>query len=214
MEIMKTLLYIIPAMLFLTLAQTSCSKDDEDATPNPTVNAPATELNEAEVSALIYMREEEKLARDVYLFSLDLYGMRIFSNISESEQVHMDAILDLMNTYNIQDKTPQETGVFNNSELQKLYNDLTARSSKSLLDALMVGATIEDLDIKDLKEQAQKTERADIIGTFGFLECGSRNHMRSYDMQVENSGGSYTAQFISQEEYDAIVDSEKEMCAW
>ena len=56
-------------------------------------------MTQAEKDGLILMREEEKLARDVYLHSFDLYGVQIFSNISNAEQTHMDRILDLLITF-------------------------------------------------------------------------------------------------------------------
>ena len=211
---MKNLLYILPVLFLLTLTQTSCSKDEEEVAPTtPANNNPTSQLTDDEKSALLFMREEEKLARDVYLFSLDLYGMNIFNNISQSEQTHMDAVLDLMNKYGLADNTSNVRGVFNNADLQKLYNDLTAKSALSLLDAMLVGATIEDLDIRDLADQSALTTKADILSVFNFLTCGSRNHMRSYDTQVNSNGGSYEAQFITQAEYDAIINSTKEKCA-
>ncbi|MEQ8325112.1 MAG: DUF2202 domain-containing protein [Vicingaceae bacterium] len=211
---MKTLLYIFPALFLLTATQSSCSKDEAEMLPtNQPANDPITQLTDDEKNSLVFMREEEKLARDVYLYSLDLYGMKLFSNISQSEQVHMDAIHDLMVKYKLEDMTSKKRGVFNNTELQKLYTDLTAKCDLSLLDAMVVGATIEDLDIKDLKEQSALTSKADILIVFEFLTCGSRNHMRSFDMQVGKNGGEYKAQFISQLEYDGIVNSSKEQCA-
>ena len=53
----------------------------------------AVQLTEAEENHILYMREEEKLARDVYLTLYELWGAEIFANISESEQQHMDAYL-------------------------------------------------------------------------------------------------------------------------
>ena len=36
---------------------------------------------------------------------------------------------------------------------------------------------------------------------------GSRNHLRAYVGQIENLGVVYEAQYLSQDEVDAIVDS-------
>ncbi len=53
--------------------------------------ANASELSQAEIDGLLFTREEEKLARDVYA-ALDGYG-NPFVNIRGSEQSHMDAVL-------------------------------------------------------------------------------------------------------------------------
>ena len=45
-------------------------------------------LSAKEASDLIFLREEEKLARDVYLALYDAWGTPIFLNISSSEQKH------------------------------------------------------------------------------------------------------------------------------
>ena len=117
-----------------------CSNDSDNQSSIP--------LTQAEIDDLKFLREEEKLARDVYLFSYDKYEAAIFNNISQSEQKHMNSVLSLMNKYGIPDSASTEIGVFNNSDLQSLYWSLTAQSDISLIEALKVGATIEDLDIK------------------------------------------------------------------
>ena len=61
------------------------------------------ELTEDEISGILFMREEEKLARDVYLYLYEIYPLRPFLNISKSEQAHMDAIKYLIDTYELED---------------------------------------------------------------------------------------------------------------
>ena len=56
----------------------------------------AKDITEEESEALIFMREEEKLARDIYISFYKTYGLRIFNNISKSEQQHMNAIKVLL----------------------------------------------------------------------------------------------------------------------
>ena len=64
--------------------------------------------------------------------------------------------------------------------MQTLYDTLVEQGKYSLLDALMVGATIEDLDIKDLQEFSSQIDNEDILLVYSNLERGSRNHMRSF----------------------------------
>ncbi|MDP2030099.1 MAG: DUF2202 domain-containing protein [Thiobacillus sp.] len=55
---------------------------------------------------LLFMREEEKLARDVYLTLYETWGLAVFSNIASSEQSHMDALLKLLRTYRCPTRRP------------------------------------------------------------------------------------------------------------
>lgn len=165
-----------------------------------------------EVKILEFSREEEKLARDVYSFSYEMYGEIIFNNISQSEQQHMDQVLKLLNTYQISDPASSEIGVFNNAELQNLYNNLTAKSALSLEDALIVGATIEDLDINDIADFESITNELDILSVLGSLKCGSRNHLRNFTNQLEQVNVYYVPQYISLEEFNEIINSSNEKC--
>ena len=172
---------------------------------------PESQLSEDETAGLVLMREEEKLARDVYNILGERWGANIFTNIANSEQTHMDAIKVLLDRYNIEDPVQNNsTGVFTSPELDGLYKNLITQGNLSLLDAFIVGATIEDLDIKDLNELSGKTDNADIITTYNSLNKGSRNHLRAYIEQIINNNGSYSPQYISQEEFDAIISSEQE----
>jgi hypothetical protein len=122
--------------------------------------------------------------------------------------IFQSQVLDM---YGIEDPvTTDEPGVFANQELQTLYNSLVNQGSASLLEALIVGATVEDLDIKDLNELNAQTENQDILLVYNNLIKGSRNHMRSFIAQIENNGGAYTAQFIDQSELDEITGSSQE----
>ncbi|MCP4143444.1 MAG: DUF2202 domain-containing protein [Chloroflexi bacterium] len=57
------------------------------------------EISQAETDGLAFMREEEKLARDVYLTLYEQWELRPFSNIAESEQKHTDAVKNLLGPY-------------------------------------------------------------------------------------------------------------------
>ncbi|MEN8116624.1 MAG: DUF2202 domain-containing protein, partial [Bacteroidota bacterium] len=49
-------------------------------------------LTEDEIKGLLEMREEEKLARDVYKKLYEVHNMVIFNNISKSENAHTSAV--------------------------------------------------------------------------------------------------------------------------
>lgn len=169
------------------------------------------ELSAVEIDGLLFMREEEKLARDVYLTLYETWNQPIFSNIARSEQTHTEAVRDLITKYNLTDPvTDDAVGVFVNQELQTLYNTLVDQGNQSFVGALQVGATIEDLDIKDLDEQMALTDNEDIVLVYEQLQRGSRNHLRSFASQLEKNESSYEPQYISEMEYSEIISSDRE----
>jgi len=210
---MKTTVLLIA--IAVNLVFVSCQKDEVVAA-NLTVTSqiealPTEPLNADELASLQLMREEEKLARDVYTTLYAKWNVTVFTNISSSEQQHTDAVLTLLNKYGLTDPVVSNVvGVFSDPELQNLYNQLVAQGNLSVLDAYKVGATIEDLDIFDLEEALSKSDNQDIKYTFDLLTMGSRNHMRSFYGQIVGLGGTYSAQFITQAELEAIVTSPRE----
>lgn len=172
---------------------------------------PISTLSDAEKEGIIFMREEEKLARDVYLYFYEKYGMRIFSNIAKSESTHMSAMKMLLDKYELEDPIiNDEIGIFQNEILAGLYSQLTEAGDVSLVEALKVGLTIEDLDIRDLMEFVKDVESEDIILVYNNLTKGSRNHLRAFYRQTTRNGGTYEAQFITQELFDSIINSAQE----
>lgn len=174
-------------------------------------NIEAGELDDVEKAGLILMREEEKLAHDVYTVLYEKWGQNIFNNISDSEQTHTDSIKTLLDKYEIADPVKDDTiGKFTSTEMQAIYTDLVAKGEQSLKDALAVGATVEDLDIKDLRDLLVTTDNEDIQIVYQNLMKGSRNHMRAFTQQIERNGGTYSAVYITDQEYQEILDTEQE----
>ncbi len=172
---------------------------------------PHESLTDKETEDLLFMREEEKLARDVYQTLFETWNIQIFSNIAQSEQTHTEAIRDLLNKYNLTDSVIDDSvGVFQNQDLQTLYNSLVETGKKSKTDALTVGATIEDLDIKDLQNAINVTDNSDIKLVYENLTRGSRNHLRAFSKQLSQLNVSYEPKYISIEEYESIITSQTE----
>lgn len=168
-------------------------------------------LSDAEAEGILLMREEEKLARDVYLTLYDKWGLRTFTNIAGAESTHMDAMGILMERYNLEDPIKSDTiGVFTNPEMQNLYDTLVAQGSESFNAALNVGATIEDLDIYDLERLIEDTDNDDLKIVYQNLLKGSRNHMRAFDMQLSRNGVDYQAQYMSDESLSIILNTDME----
>jgi hypothetical protein len=202
----------LAVLLFsVTVSFTSCNESNPvpatDLTSQDS-SLPREDLSTDEINSLIFMREEEKLARDVYAVLYAKWKSNIFSNIGESEQTHMDVILQLLNKYNLPDPVGDNSaGIFDNTQLQELYNHLVEQGSTSMADAMQVGATIEDLDIFDLENAMIKIDNQDIRLVYESLTKGSRNHLRSFYSNILLLEETYVPQFITQEKFDAIVNS-------
>jgi len=164
-------------------------------------------LNSTEIASLLFMREEEKMARDVYIKMYGAWNDSVFDNIASSEQEHMDAIKVLLDKYNLTDPVIDSIGVFNDPELQHQYDELLESGEVSHMEGLRVGALIEEVDMKDIQEAIDTIENEDMISTYESLLKGSRNHLRSFVAKIEEQGVVYEAQLLTQEEVDAIVDS-------
>ncbi len=191
-----------------THMDTQVIQDAIDSYPNQAVS-------QFEEEGLLFMREEEKLARDVYRYLYEKYQTKIFNNIANSESIHMEAVKMLLDKYGFIDPVVDDAiGVFQNEALAALYTQLISAGDVSLVEALKVGATIEDLDIRDLVAFENEVDNKDIVYVYENLTKGSRNHLRAFYPKVLDNGGTYEAQFITQELFDEIINSPKETGSW
>ena len=165
----------------------------------------AEELTASDKDALIFMREEEKLAHDVYLALYNQWGLSIFQNISRSEQYHTGAVKSLLDAYQIADPASEKLGKFTNPDLQALYNELVERGSQSLTEALRVGAAIEEIDILDLQQRLAETENSSVTRLFNNLLQGSYHHLNAFTSTLmTQSGETYQPQFMNMENFQAL----------
>ncbi len=182
---------------------------DQTALADTLAANPVSGLSEDEIASILFMREEEKLAHDVYITLYEQWGLPIFQNIAGAEQSHTDAVLTLIDRYGLTDPVVANgIGVFVNQDLQALYDQLVAQGSESISSALRVGGAIEEIDILDLEESIAVTNNADIITVYESLLKGSRNHLRSFvSTLAQQTGEVYEPGYLSQEAYDAIVST-------
>ena len=175
--------------------------------------APVAALSPEEIAGLKFMREEEKLAHDVYVALFNVWGAKVFSQIALSETTHTETILALLVKYGIADPAAGKApGVFEDPALQSLYNTLVAMGQPSLIDALKVGALIEETDIHDINAKKAVTDEADILQVYSSLLCGSGSHLRAFNGQLLAQGVTYVPQVITQAEWDAIANAAGETC--
>lgn len=200
---MKTYRAIVPALLVLCAVMASVVVSPVWAgKKNSSGMLP---LNADEVAALTYMREEEKLARDVYLIMYEYWGAETFEQIAVSEQQHMDIMETKLDKYDLPDPALPGIGKFTDPYLQKKYAELVEIGAESLIQGLYVGATIEEIDMVDIQHAIGVTKHLDIVVAYQNLLEGSKNHLRAYVRAFSAQGGTYEPQYISQELFDAIM---------
>lgn len=167
-----------------------------------------------EKDGVVFMYEEEKLARDVYDSMFAKWNLNPFGHIRKSERMHMAEMQSLLKKYHVKDpalKHTDQPGVFNNPSLQALYNELVTKGSLSIKDALKAGALIEEVDIRDLKERKKNAVQKDIIEAYDFLIMGSENHLRAFCRNLKGEGLIYEPAILSRTDFDAIISASNEM---
>jgi len=145
----------------------------------------STTLTQTQKDDLVFMYQEEKVARDVYTALDDVYHQKVFANITKAEQKHMDQVKGLLESYGIPVPVIEDTqGVFENEELQSLYDALVVQGEQSQEEAYKVGVLIEETDIADLEERMMDAPD-DVVKVFGHLLKGSENHLRAFNRQLD-----------------------------
>ncbi|MBF0176980.1 MAG: DUF2202 domain-containing protein [Magnetococcales bacterium] len=169
-------------------------------------------LSQAEITSLQFMREEEKMARDVYRAMHQRWGLSLFNSIARSEQKHMDAVRALLVRYQIADPVIDDTvGALQNAKLSATYQTLLKRGEQSVNEALRVGGFIEEVDISDLNEGIKGAQHQDIIQVYQAIRGGSFNHLRAFVHGLELRGQTYSPVIMHQQSLDTIIHSPMEM---
>jgi hypothetical protein len=170
------------------------------------------DLNEDDETAVLSMWEEEKLARDVYLALAEIWQLPIFRNIASSEQKHMDLVWKLIETYGISNSFTDDTpGVFVDDAVAYLYGDFVTRGGVSLIEALLVGVEIEDMDLRDLYLILEDTDNDHLQLVFNNLAKGSRNHLRAFMRALEAQGGTYVpGAYLDEDTFNSILEADME----
>ncbi len=173
-------------------------------------NLPSEALSTEEEAGILFMREEEKMARDFYLNMYQKWNALIFNNISASEETHFAAMLMLINKYGLTDPAANNAvGEFTDTTLQGLYTDLIAQGETSLAEALSAGAVIEEVDILDLENQLDNlVDNQDLTLVYTNLLAASKNHLKAAVKNLQTQGVTYVPLYLTQEAYDDIINSD------
>lgn len=193
----------------------ACAGDSTDAATEPAtadlvLAATSQIVDQADIDNLLFMRQEEKLAADVYSVLYDQWGLRPFANIEQAELTHQAEVSAVLASLGIEDPIDAlAPGEFIDPALQDLYDDLVQRGMISAQEALMVGALIEEVDIADLRQRASAVPEIDAL--YARLEAGSNNHLRAFVRSLEGFGVEYESQVLETADVAAIVAADNAM---
>lgn len=148
-------------------------------------------VTETEAAGLLFMREEEKMARDIYAYMYEKYKLPVFGNITKSENAHMSAVLRLIVGFNIPDNSTNNPGEFTNTQIAELYNQLIEMGNVSSIEALKVGVLIEQTDIADLQRVLLPVENASVKTVYTNISKGSEAHLKAYTWNLKVRGVVY-----------------------
>ncbi|MCK9580774.1 MAG: DUF2202 domain-containing protein [Methanoregula sp.] len=144
-----------------------------------------TPLTDIETAYIIFMREEEQMAHDLYARWAGSYTIPVFSNIADSETMHAYEVQLLIDRYGLSDKRiGTASSGYTDPVIQSLHDSLAAHGDTSLNGALEAGLAIKDRDIADLDMAIANTTRPDIIRVYSNLRQGSENHRSAFLRQL------------------------------
>jgi hypothetical protein len=161
------------------------------ATPANPVNPKyqVTTLTDADKADILFMREEEKMARDLYTAAYKKWNIPVFWNIARSEQTHMDSVKTLVTRYNLADPVLSQAGIYTNKEIQQMYDSFLDEINTSPKAALEAAVAVEKQDIADLSDALSHTKVRDITRVFTNLKQGSANHERAFSTVLKRYQG-------------------------
>ncbi|MBK1724461.1 DUF2202 domain-containing protein [Thiocystis violacea] len=204
----KLLPIALSGLLVATAAMGAGPRGNQPATPV------SSGLGAAEEQTLLFMREEEKVARDVYIGLNAAWGSQspVFANIAEAEQSHMDALKRLVEQYGLSDPVDEAevVGDFTDVDLGALYAEQLENGQVSYEAALRVGGLIEEVDIADLDEAIAETDKQDLKTVYENLRNGSYNHLRAFVAQLAQIGVPYENLVLGDDEYDLIIAGDRQ----
>lgn len=123
----------------------------------------------------------------------------------------MDAVQLMIDRYQIADPSAGlPAGSYFDVQLQLLCEELLAKGTLSIVDALEVGATIEDLDLRDVVALLDSSDNQDLDTVYQNLAKGSRNHLRAFVDKLAVLDVTYVPVYLDRETFDAIVAADME----
>lgn len=219
--------YLITATLAGLFTLASCSQSDDVVQDDSTLSilkveedgtsmmtrANITPVMEAtspltadETEFLYAIREDEKIAHDVYAAFSALYpAAKTISKIMTAESSHISAAEAVLDYYEIEYPPLSDTGIFEDADRQALYNDLITKGT-TLIKAYGTMALMEEETVYAYKSIQNQLTNSNLSLLLSQLIKASSNHLRATVRQVVKLGGSYSPAYLSDEEYQTIIN--------
>lgn len=180
--------------------------DSELALAAILTDAALTEISDAEETDLLKVWQDHKISRDLYQAYYKMWGSQTFINTVSDEQHNMDVVDILLEKYQL--TSPEDVaGIFANQDAQDLYDLMLSAGSASSEESLRLGATLEDMIICELQNLLGQTDNVDIQTIYHNAIKSARNHLRLFVAQLSLAGIAYEPQYLSAEDYAAIISS-------
>ncbi len=161
-----------------------------------------------QVNGIVFIHEEEKLAFLLCNAFYRIWQTEIFSTLRDSEKSHIGAMEVLGDKYSLELHADLKAAELKHTELQALFDSLLAEGQPSVENALEATAALEELSVIELRVQSQRTaELNDFNLTYSKLLKASRNHLRLIVNQLLQQGISYSPRYLTQREFNDIIDS-------
>jgi hypothetical protein len=180
----------------------------QEAPPGPP-RSPNAPLGESDRRTLLYVSEQEKLARDLYASLSETWRLDVFHTTSGSEDIHADALRTLLARYRLPDPSQGlGRGEFTSVDLAERYDDLIARGRFSPVEALKAAASVEELEIQDIGSRLRRVQAPELQNVLENVVASDKHHLRSLVVALRRLGHTYAPSRLPREQFDTILDEQ------
>jgi hypothetical protein len=158
--------------------------------------APLT-LSASAQEALRFQIDEERMAGELYQALGEKHDVPPFKNIPRAEARHRELLENLATRAGLTPARPTTAGRYETPAIQARHDALLARGQASLIEALKVGALVEEQDIADLRALVATTDNPELKSVVTALEQGSRHHLNAFVRNLRSRGVEYVAQVLT-----------------
>ena len=196
-----TILSLLLILSFPTFAQKRGHQCGQYA-----LTLPKQDLSQSEKQVLNNARQIEKLAHDVNFTLYSKWNIPAFLRKSSAAEMKTQCVKQLINKYDLQDPVnDNEIGKYADNNLVKIYNNFVEQGSKTLNDAFIVSAQLQDYLIYNLKQDSTKIDNDDIKLVINNLLNSAQRDLAMTVKRLEKFGITYTPKYISQQEFEQIM---------
>jgi len=159
------------------------------------------------------IREQRKLARDLYWDLAKHWGSLVLVRLGAAEQAHLNALDTLLDHYDLSDPVAgPAVGESGDPKFHALHAQIVEVGHRSEMAASQAGLLVEEMSLSDLAAARARTRRPEIAAVYDDLLRDSRNHLRALFRQMQRFEGEYVPQSLSLSDFEAIVWTQPEPC--